>query len=138
MPKPDPEKIRAWRRRSKPLRRRNPKRAAKNYDRNYGERADAVRDMNCLCVPLTPPDKPIECRGRIHAAHVEPRRMGGCGGDRRKLANLCEKHHKEAGELPAPGKYEGSQRQAFEEKWGVDLMEYAAWLAEQLDEMGYP
>lgn len=106
--------------------------------RNYGSRADAVRNMNCRIVQQHDVNEPITCRGRIHAAHVEPRRMGGVGGDRRKLLNLCARHHEEAGELPAPGKYEGSQRQAFEERWGLDLMEEARLLAERLDAEGYP
>jgi hypothetical protein len=150
MPRPDPAKARAWRERSKqieriegpkrdkPIKRENRKRKAKQEKRNFGERAAKVREMCCLCMPLTPADQPVQCRGRVQAAHAEPRRMGGCGGDRRKLVNLCAKHHDEAGELPAPGKYEGSTRQVFETKWGVDLMAHAAMLAARFDALGLP
>ena len=143
MPKPDPEKVREWRKRSKPLergdgpkrktpmKRKNPKRKRKLYERNYGDRAAAVRDMHCLVVPLHALDQRITCRGRIVAAHVRARGMGGAKGDRRDLVNLCAKHHDEAGE------YRTSQRAAFEAKWGVDLMEEARKLAERLDEQGY-
>lgn len=139
MPRPDPAKNRAWREGSKPLERKAPikkenrKRAAKQRERNFGERAAKVRDMHCLTVPLHALGERISCRGRIVAAHAKPRQMGGCGdGDRRMLVNLCEGHHDEAGE------FRTSQRAEFEAKWGVDLVAEAAILAERFDAMGLP
>lgn len=109
----------------------NKERRAKAYARNYGDRADYVRDMNCRILPLHKLLDRVTCSGRIQAAHVKARGMGGCKGDRRDLLNLCAAHHKEAGERRT------SQRAAFEEKWGIDLEDEAKKLAEWLDGLGF-
>jgi hypothetical protein len=144
MPRADPQRLREWRENSKqlerhtPIKKKNDKRAAAKYEKNYGVRADKVRAMHCLVVPLHALDQRITCRGRIVAAHAVPRKMGGCGGDRRKLVNLCAGHHDEAGEYAPPDRYEGSARQVFELRWGVDLLVHAAMLAARFDAMGLP
>jgi hypothetical protein len=114
--------------RSTPLRRsaslgRSRKRAAKLHERNFGERAAAVRAMPCL-VPGCP--RPSQ------AAHARARGMGGCGGDRRELVPLCAEHHRESGERRT------SDRADFERLHGLDLEAEARRLAERFDEDGLP
>jgi hypothetical protein len=112
-------------RRKTPLRRFNPKRRAAAQARNFGERGAAIRAMACLATK-TP------CRGRVHAAHVVARGMGGVKGSRRDLAPLCEHHHHAASEART------SQRAAFEATHEINLFTEAARIAVELDEKGYP
>ena len=114
--------------RSTPLRRstplgRNRKRAAKLYARNFGERADAIRAMQCLVHGCPRPSQ---------AAHTRARGMGGAKGDRRELVPLCAEHHREAGERRT------SARADFERVHGLDLEAEALRLAECLDAEGLP
>lgn len=130
----DVDKQRAWRARSKRINPRNPKRAQESYERNYGSRADWVRQQPCLVAGLCG----HRCVGKVQAAHVVARKMGGCGGDRRKQVPLCSAAHREAGEYPQLGRWEGTQRALFEEKYGVSLTEKAREIAEYLDTLGFP
>lgn len=103
--------------RTKPLRRKtalgrgrklapvNRKRKAASDARNFGDEAERVRSMPCLCghVPVLdgdPHGRPTWCRGTVQAAHLVP---------------LCDAHHREAGEAGT------SQRAAFEQRYGLDL-----------------
>ena len=73
--KRDPDKLRDWQRRSKPLKRgpgpqrtgyirsRNPERRAKMFERNFGERSHAVRAMDCLCAGKL--DRPLQMKREI-------------------------------------------------------------------------
>lgn len=134
MPRPDADKLRAWRRRSKRVRRRNEERATEKYDRNYGARADAVREMPCVARARAGVVRPAEmdCRGQIAAAHARARGMGGAKGDRFDLFPACAKHHDEAGEART------SQRRRFEERYGLQLELETATIAGILTEAGLP
>ena len=59
-------------------------RARRKYDRNFGDKADWIRSMDCLRCGFPPYDHAIQ------AAHVKCRQMGGCGGDKRHLVPLCD------------------------------------------------
>lgn len=133
--KRDPEKIRAWQRRSVSLKRcapptrltelnpRNPERREKTFARNFGTRGHAVREMPCLV---------RGCYQNSHAAHVKGARgMGGANGDRMGLAPLCYGHHMEAGERGT------TQRELFEAKYCIDLAVEADRIALELDEKGH-
>jgi hypothetical protein len=102
------------------MRRSNPARRRKAYERNYGERAEHVRDMRCLV-------DNHECRGRVVAAHVKARGMGGCNGDRRSLVPLCWAHHDEQG---------GVGIATFQARHGLDLHAKAEEIAHELDDAG--
>jgi hypothetical protein len=131
--------------RSKPVRERNGKRAAKKHARNFGERAEAVRGMECL-VPVAVRRKPDNeyprwvmspsycCRpcDPVQAAHARARGMGGAKGNSSDLVPLCAKHHAEAGE------YGTSQRADFERRYGIDLTAKAERIAIELDARGLP
>lgn len=67
------------------------------------------------------------CHGRIEAAHVVARGMGGAHGDRRDLVPLCSTHHWEQ-TMIGVGK--------FENKYGLDLTSLAATLAAEMDKTG--
>jgi hypothetical protein len=108
---------------------RNEKRRKKNYERNYGDRADAIREMPCLVYEEL--SGASNCGGRVHAAHTRARGMGGVKGDRREQVPLCAHHHEEAGEART------SKRRAFEERYGISLDEHAERIARLLDVCGY-
>jgi len=109
--------------RKTPIKRMNRGRRKKKFARNFGTRAEAVRDMKCL-VP--------GCRGRSEAAHMNGARgMGGCGGDRRGLGPLCRLHHLQSGEKGT------SMRADFEAKYGIDLIQESDRIATYLDDMGH-
>lgn len=143
--KRDPDKQRAWRQRSKglkrtggpkrtgglkrtPIARKNPERRAKMFERNFGERGDPVRAMMCLASG----HRSDPCSGPIQACHAIARGMGGVKGDRRCLVPLCAKHHR------ASGEHGTSQREAFEKKHKIDLVAEAERIAKELDEQGIP
>ena len=107
------------------LRTRNPKRAAKSYARNYGDRGAAVRAMPCLCAA----SDGRRCAGNIEAAHATARGMGGCNSSRRDLVPLCTHHHQRQHQL-TPTDFAGS--------YGVDLKNEARRIAGELDERGVP
>lgn len=113
--------------RRKPLRKRNAKRAAAKFSRNYGTRGAAVREMPCLV-----PSRYRSCGGRVEAAHAVARGMGGVRGDRRSLVPLCTWHHICASEART------EQRAEFERFHGLDLTAEAARIAAELDKAGYP
>lgn len=139
--KRDPAKLSDWRKRSKGLRRGkgltrgkrinpvNKARKAKAFARNFGDRGEYIREMCCLADSAK---HGSPCSGPIQAAHVIARGMGGCKGDRRHLVPLCAIHHLEAGENRT------SQREAFEAKYGIDLLAEAERIASLLDEKGIP
>jgi hypothetical protein len=62
----------------------NRARRARLHERNFGDHAAWVRSHGCLV-----------CKGPAEAAHVIPRKMGGCGGDKTVLVPLCSDHHRE-------------------------------------------
>lgn len=116
----------------------NPKRRREAFDRNFGERGEAVRAMPCLCGRK--PGRVVMnsgCRGPVQAAHTIARGMGGCGGDRRQLVPLCARHHEEAGEGSWKPQ-QPSKRTAFEKRHGLDLKAEAERIAVELDERGVP
>lgn len=108
---------------------RNEKRRKKMYARNYGDRADAIREMPCLVYEEL--NGASNCAGRVQAAHTQARGMGGVKGDRRKQVPLCAHHHEEAGEART------SKRRAFEERYDISLDEHAERVAVLLDVCGY-
>lgn len=141
--------------RYKRMRKQNPARAARAFLKNYGEphpetgktRGDAIRAMPCIVAtvmaerqgwPVEHCARLRECGWEIRACHARARGMGGVKGDCYDLFPGCDKHHAEAGELPGPGRYDGSDRARFEQTYGVDLTERAALIAEQLTAQGYP
>lgn len=142
----DPEKLKAWQRRGKGLARgegpkrttaikaRNPKRRAAKWEKNYGARRAWIVSLGCLIAghPLH------RCEGPLDAAHVIATGMGGAKSDRRKIVCLCRAAHREAGEHPGIGRWDGTQRAAFQAKYEVDLIEQAADLAARADALGYP
>lgn len=113
------------------MKRSNPARRRKSYAKNYGDRADRIREMPCTVAGKTGPGT-TRCWGRPVAAHSRARGMGGCNGDRRELWPACWHHHCEAGERHS------EKRRQFEERYGVDLELEAARLAELFDEEGLP
>ena len=140
-------KRREWLRRTTRLRPVNRLRKAKTSARNFGVdglRAAAVREMDCLAVPALLawtedgcPDfdgAPRPCWGDITAAHLDgARQAGGHGpGDASGLGPLCVGHHDEAGER------RGSKREAFEERYDVDLVASVERIAVELDARGLP
>ena len=120
----------------------NRARKAKTYERNFGARGEAVREMGCVAYtqaerPRLPQgarrSKRRECSGRTQAAHATPRGMGGAHGGKRDLVNLCTGHHDESGERGT------SQRAAFDELYGDGegwLIREAVRIAIELDERG--
>lgn len=120
-----------WLERKTPVKKRNAKRRNKLYERNYGDRSDAIRAMPCLVFEALEGDGAINCAGRIHAAHTRARGMGGVKGDRRQQVPLCGHHHEEAGEART------SKRRAFEERYGISLDAHAERIARLLDVCGY-
>lgn len=109
----------------------NRRRRRRLFQRNYGARAAAVRAMPCLLAGRH------QCTSPVRACHSRARGMGGAKGDRRELWPGCDLAHSEAGERPGLGRYEGSQRQAFERRYQIDIEEEAARIAALLDERGY-
>lgn len=135
--KRDLEKLRAWQRRGKPMKRSgvkktNPARRKKQFERNFGERAEHIRGMSCIASPDA--DAPFDsrrvvCNGDVQAAHVIARGMGGCNGDRRSLVPLCAIHHQQQGSI-------GNMH--FDALYGLDMRICAARIAVQFDEQGIP
>jgi hypothetical protein len=101
------------------MKRRNEKRRAKRYARDFGTRAEAVREMPCLVCGHVPSEP----------AHVRSR---GAGGDRRSVVPLCG---------PFAGGHHREQHtrgiQTFQRKYGIDLHAEAARIAAELDEENY-
>lgn len=104
------------------LRTVNSRRRRRLYKRNFGAKADWIRDQSCAlcgCPPET---------GAIHAAHVRARGMGGCGGSLRDLVPLC-------GLRGCHALQESMSVESLTERFGVDLRRLAdslheAWLEE--------
>jgi hypothetical protein len=98
--------------RGKPLARktrvkpRNDKRKAEQFARNYGDEAEAVRAMPCLCRGVGPL---VRCAGEVVAAHVVSR---GASGGRFDLIPLCQHHHDEQHACGVA---------TFAERYGLDL-----------------
>lgn len=95
------QQLRDWRTRSKPLRRRNHKRANAKRAQHFGPQAELCKRMQC-CVPG------CSLRGTPH--HEPPISKGGTDED---TVPLCFVHH--------IGWRHAMTRQAFERKFGVDL-----------------
>lgn len=77
-----------------PMRTRNPERWAQQRERNFGDWADVVRRMDCyFCgrAPGTCGNDP---------AHMDPRGMGGYGGDLRVILPACRADHRWIDEHP--------------------------------------
>jgi hypothetical protein len=68
---------------------RNPKRKAEQFARNFGDEAEAVRALPCLCRGRGPF---VRCAGPVAAAHVKSR---GASGGRFDLVPMCKAHHDE-------------------------------------------
>lgn len=130
---------------------RNDERRVAAMERNYGAphpeigdtRADRIRALPCLGRRRLG----HRCQGPVQAAHVEPRRMGGKGGDRHRLAPLCSVAHREAGELPSlwyradAERYATTQRGRWEAAHAMapeGLLAEADRLAAELTAEGYP
>lgn len=99
--KTDPDKLRAWQRRSKPLARAkapmkrsklapvNRKRAAKRKAECFGPQAQACRDTSC-CV--------LHCDAPAEPHHEPPRSLGGIDRD---CVPLCRDHHRRRHDMGA-------------------------------------
>lgn len=103
----------------------NAERKARMFVRNYGERGDPIRAMQCAVRGHS--RSATRCHGRIEAAHVVARGMGGAHGDRRDLVPLCASHHWEQTMI-------GMGR--FEKKYDLNLTDLAAAVAVGMDEAG--
>jgi hypothetical protein len=79
----------------KPLRAVNLERRAKLEARNFGPHGTYIRLQPCVVQVHAHPNLRTECQGRIMAAHLVPRGMGGCNGDRFSLFPACAFHHGE-------------------------------------------
>jgi len=101
-----------------PLKRSNPKRRKKLYEKQFGERGDRVREMPCLVGS--------DCSGPIQACHVVSR---GAGGTRRDLISLCSHHHHQQHQIGIL---------SFQEHYGLDLRAEADAIAKALDAEGVP
>lgn len=110
-------------RRHTPMRRSNPARKAARYERNFGERGAAVREMACLLASTN------ECEGAIQSAHVSARGMGGVKGDRFQLVPFCGKHHTIQGRM-AP--------RDFAARYKINLPHHASRIASELTARGIP
>jgi hypothetical protein len=143
----DPEKLKAWRERSRGLargegpkrktwlRKRNPERCAETFERNFGKLRRAwIVSLGCLIAG----HRLHRCEGKLEAAHAIARGAGGAKGNRRHLVCLCTAAHKEAGERPGIGRGPGTKRARFEAKYAIDLIAKAAEIAERADALGYP
>lgn len=97
----------------------NPARRRKMHQRNFGDRAEHIRAMPCLVGD--------GCSGRVVAAHVRARGMGGCNSDRRSLVPLCWSHHEEQHQHGAS---------TFAQHYALDLEQWADEIASRLDELG--
>jgi len=106
-------------RRKAPMRRRNPERAKRLFEKQYGEEAALVREMKCFVCELDHRRQTT----RTEAAHVRSR---GAGGTSKDLIPLCTAHH---GLLHRLG------IKTFEEAFGVNLREGAAAVAAETSRM---
>jgi hypothetical protein len=95
----------------KGLRPRNPERAARLEERNFGEHGAFIRLRPCIVHTHVHPSLQTPCLGQIVAAHLVPRGMGGCNGDRFSLFPACVGHH---------GEQEGRTAE-FQETYQLDL-----------------
>lgn len=118
----DRAKLAEWRKRSKPVKPKNAKRAAERLRKNFGDRAELVRSMRCLVETDSP--CPTPCQGRSVAAHVKSR---GAGGDRRDLCRLCWGHHEEQGRIGI---------RSFQERYRIDMVAEAVRISELGDRLG--
>lgn len=126
-----------------------------DHAKGYGEphpatgknRGHAVRAMPCIVAEAMAkrqnwsPEDSARMRGCSHvieACHARARGMGGAKGDQHDLFPGCSTHHTEAGEMPGPGRWEGTARAVFEETYGVDCTAKAAEISVQLTAEGYP
>lgn len=88
------------------IRRRNEARAKRLHRRNFGDEADAVRAMPCLCSGVGPL---VRCCGATVDAHVTSR---GAGGGRFDVIPLCWWHHNEQHTIGI---------ESFAGRYGLDL-----------------
>lgn len=93
-----------------PLRKVNPERAAKKWERNFGPHRAFIAALACLVCGRRP----------VHAAHLDARGMGGCGGDASVLVPLCAEHHRA----------QEGRTDAYAAEVGIDLRAVAAALWE--------
>ena len=152
MSKPDPDKLRAWQRRSaglkrtgglkrgKGIRRKNSERRAKSTERCYGDRGDAIRAMVCLQSTHDPAHR---CNSPVRACHETARGGGAAKGDRFSLFPGCDAAHEEAGERPSlwyrsdPERYGATARGSWEAKLGIVLEDEVKAIADDLTAKGY-
>jgi hypothetical protein len=95
----------------KPLRPVNPARRARLEERNFGPHGAWIRTQPCVVATYVHPSLRTDCGGDVRAAHLVPRGMGGCGGDRFSLFPACDVHH---------GEQEGRTAE-FQTLYGLDL-----------------
>lgn len=105
------------------MKRVNRKRRAELFERNFGQRGAAVREMPCLLANTKDCDQPVE------AAHASARGMGGVKGDRHQLVPLCGRHHTISGRM-APSD--------FIARYKINLRTEARRIARELDARGIP
>ncbi len=91
----------------------NTERKAKAFARNFGDEADAVRAMPCLCRGH---GAFVRCSGDVVDAHVVSR---GAGGGRFDVVPLCDGHHTE--------QHKGIK--TFAARYGLDLRAIADRIA---------
>ena len=60
---------------------------------------------------LAHPEGWAACAGKVEAAHITPRGMGGCNSSAEEVVYLCRSHHRE----------QEGRTVAFETKYAVDL-----------------
>lgn len=135
----DPQKLRAWRERSKPLRSKKPierkrwharinrRRRAARHRECFGAQADVCRRSPCMLREVVGwsrewPAGWKRCEGVTEPHHEPPR---SCGGKDKDTAPLCSRHHRERhdiGEKP------------FNRKYGVNIRARAAALHARVQE----
>lgn len=110
MPPPNPEKLRAWRQRSKPLAQRNQRRLAKLRKKQFGPQAALCRTLPCCACGAPPPSDP----------HHHVTRGSGRGLDKHTVP-LCRECHDRLDSW-------GCGQKTFQREWGIDFAVIAAEL----------
>jgi len=93
----------------------NAKRRSALFLRNYADRGDFVRGLQCI-TQRTREGRKFKCHGQKHASHAVARGMGGVKGDATKLVTHCAACHEWFGRDPT----------GYQEATGLDVLEEAA------------
>jgi hypothetical protein len=126
----------------RPNGKRSSARRARAHARNFGAprpddgdtRDAAVRRMPCILDGR----RGHRCTSATRACHARARGAGGAKGDRFDLWPGCDAAHREAGEQPGLGRWEGTLRAMFEARYELSLRTVADDIAQRLTEEGYP